>query len=70
MPDISMCKGSIGAYICPLKEKCYRHTAEATPMWQSYFTNPPFDKDTGECIYYWPNSFAELLRHKERISRR
>jgi hypothetical protein len=53
MPDISMCKGSIGAFICPKKETCYRYKAEPTPNWQSYFLNPPYDRETGDCQYYW-----------------
>lgn len=52
MPDITMCKGSIGAYICPKKDTCYRHIAEANSKYQSYFMNPPYDKETGECKYY------------------
>lgn len=53
MPDISMCKGSIGAFICPKKETCYRYTAEPNPNRQSYFFNPPYDKETSGCNYYW-----------------
>lgn len=47
MPDICMCVGNE----CPLKENCYRFTAEPSYM-QAYFTDPPI-KD-GECEYYWP----------------
>jgi hypothetical protein len=54
MPDISMCKGSNGAYICPNRDSCYRYTAEPTPMRQSYFLTPPYDKETGKCNYHWP----------------
>ena len=46
MPDITMCSGKN----CPVKEKCYRYTAEASD-YQSYFMNPPY-KD-GKCDHYW-----------------
>jgi hypothetical protein len=55
MPDISMCSGSFGAYICPNKDTCYRHTAEPNPLRQSYFGTLPYDKDAGYCDYYWPD---------------
>lgn len=48
MPDITMCSGKE----CPLKETCYRHTA-APDRYQSYFVNPPIDKATKKCDYYW-----------------
>lgn len=35
---------------CPLKDTCYRHTAEKG-MRQSYFMGAPY-KDGG-CEYYW-----------------
>ena len=49
MPDIAMCRGTY----CFRAKSCYRHTAEADPHMQSYFTDPPLD-DNGECLYYWP----------------
>jgi hypothetical protein len=50
MPDISMCQGED----CPVKKKCYRHTA--TPnQWQSYFAGAPLDPVTGSCQYFWDN---------------
>lgn len=49
MPDISMCSGKD----CPLKETCYRYTARPCEFWQSWFTNPPIEKDSKECNYYW-----------------
>lgn len=54
MPDISMCNGSFGAYICPNKDTCYRHIAEPNPSMQSYFGVLPYDRDTGYCDYYTP----------------
>ena len=49
MPDICMCSGKD----CPKKDSCYRHTAEPHPYRQSYFMNPPMDKETKECEHYW-----------------
>ena len=58
MPDISMCKG----LDCPNKTNCYRFMAEAEPLGQSFFSDPPFTlkfEDDNEypifkCDYYWP----------------
>lgn len=47
MADITMCEGTN----CPLKDRCYRHTAPENPYRQSYFMGVPV-KD-GECEYYW-----------------
>lgn len=47
--DIAMCQGTG----CPLKDKCYRHTAKPNPDWQSYFVNPPYDKNTKKCDRFW-----------------
>lgn len=46
MPDITMCEGTH----CPLKAFCYRYTAQPTPSWQAYFTDPPFKEDS--CGYF------------------
>ena len=46
MPDISMCEGTA----CPLKTFCYRYTAQPSHFSQSYFTDPPFEKDS--CKYF------------------
>lgn len=54
MPDITMCKGQPG---CPLCKNCYRKNAKPTPMWQSYFTEPPaqkrHDRDYIHIRDYW-----------------
>jgi hypothetical protein len=47
MADITKCKGEG----CPIKESCYRFTAEASKYMQSYFFTPPFDGKT--CEMYW-----------------
>lgn len=49
MPDIAMCMGTN----CPLKESCYRHTAEPSEYRQAYFAEVPY-KD-GTCDHYWDN---------------
>ena len=49
MPDITMCKGKD----CPLKETCYRYTAEADMYYQSYFGDEPCNKKKKECDRYW-----------------
>lgn len=48
MPDITMCSGKK----CNKANTCYRFTAKAYHHWQSYFTEPPLEKD-GSCDYYW-----------------
>lgn len=35
--DITKCFGQD----CPIKEKCYRFTAESEPLYQSYFVETP-----------------------------
>jgi len=49
MPDITMCSGED----CPKKESCYRFTATPTPLGQSYFLEPPYNKEKNECELYW-----------------
>lgn len=60
MPDISLCPGND----CPRKETCYRHTATPSKYMQSYFVDPPYEKDNKEeCKYYWRIvSMSELKR--------
>lgn len=66
MPDITMCKGND----CPLKESCFRYLATPVilynthyPDYQSYFTDPPFNKETNTCDNYWE------ARSKSQIKR-
>jgi len=47
MADITMCEGKD----CPLKETCFRFTAEHNEFYQAYFIIVPF-KD-GKCEHYW-----------------
>ena len=51
MSDITMCMGTG----CPLKDKCYRYTAERNDLWQSYFMEPPY-KHGELCGEFWDNS--------------
>lgn len=51
MPDVTMCEGTG----CPLRDSCYRYTATPSDFRQSYFTEKPYDDDSGECDYYWSN---------------
>lgn len=48
MPDICMCEDKE----CPTKDKCYRFLAIPDEYLQSYFTESPRDKETGECGYF------------------
>ena len=48
MADITMCRGKD----CPLKDRCYRHTAVENPHWQSWFTVVAYDHRTGVCMYF------------------
>ena len=49
MPDISMCMNKE----CPLREGCYRATAEPDEYWQTYSS---FEYISAEekCDHYWP----------------
>ena len=49
MADITKCEGKD----CPLKGNCYRFTALSSDMWQSYFVETPYNKETKECEYLW-----------------
>lgn len=52
MADITMCEG----INCPLKENCYRFTANKNEIYQSYFVEVPYnEKKDGKCEYYWNN---------------
>lgn len=51
MPDISKCTGEG----CPLKNKCYRHTATDSKHRQAYFVVVPFNKDKETCSHFWEN---------------
>lgn len=54
MSDITKCKGTD----CPVKENCYRYTAKANELWQSYFVEPPI-KD-GKCEMFWGENNEQI----------
>lgn len=64
MPDITMCKNKD----CPLKDKCYRFTAEPS-MRQFYFTENPsrINKGKFECSMFWGDSAQYLLEQLKSI---
>ena len=62
MADITKCKGED----CPLKESCYRFTAEESLVWQSYFFTPPFDGDT--CEMYWGKQSESIYNELKNIT--
>ena len=47
MPDITMCEGKG----CLMRDECYRYTATPYEFNQSYFTDTPYDDESGECEY-------------------
>jgi len=54
MPDITMCRNKDND--CELKLLCYRYTCEPSLYWQSFFSEPPFDKESLEyCEYFISN---------------
>lgn len=57
MPDICMCQGDN----CPIKDKCYRFTAHADEMWQSYAN---FEYKHG-CDYFWDNKDKPKKKEKK-----
>ena len=61
MPDITKCKGTN----CPVKEQCYRFTAEASEFMQSWFLDAPGEHhDDGKftCDKYW-GEHADKIHH-------
>jgi len=51
MVDIAKCEGQKGLIHCPYKENCYRFTAKADELYQSYFMELPLKN--GKCDHYW-----------------
>lgn len=54
MADIAKCDGKE----CPYKENCYRYTAEADKLLQSWFIESPI-KDN-KCDMYWGENAEEI----------
>ncbi len=55
MPDITMCVGTG----CPLREECYRYTAEPNPYRQSFADFTGWVDEFAECNHFTPNEAAE-----------
>jgi hypothetical protein len=62
MADITKCKGEG----CPIKESCYRFTAEASEFRQSYFFTPPFKDNT--CEMYWGKKSEYIYNQLKNIT--
>ena len=64
MPDITKCKG----IDCPIKDSCYRYTAEDSGKWQSWFVDDNVGKlvdNKFSCDVYWgenAKAVFELLK--------
>ena len=61
MADITKCEG-VGCY---RKESCYRYTAPANDLWQSYFLSSP--KKMDDCPEFWPiesKEYEDRSRHR------
>jgi hypothetical protein len=46
MSDITMCEGQD----CPLRESCYRYTAQPNPFRQAYFLKEPLKEENDEVV--------------------
>jgi hypothetical protein len=62
MADITKCTGEG----CPIKESCYRFTAQASEFRQSYFFTPPFDGKT--CEMYWGKQSESIYNQLKDIT--
>jgi hypothetical protein len=63
MADITKCEGQKGLINCPYKENCYRFTAKADELYQSYFMELPL-KD-GKCDHYWGKDGEKIWSTKQ-----
>ena len=61
MPDITMCSG----IDCPLKENCYRYTAQPSKYRQSFFSEVPYNIEEKRCEYFMNNYLKELTDKTE-----
>lgn len=67
MSDICKCSGDN----CPVKESCYRYTAEANEHWQSYFTETPgkYDEENVfHCDMYWGENANRIWNQLKDIT--
>ena len=66
MTDITKCLGEKDKIVCPYKENCYRFTAKADELYQSYFVELPL-KDN-KCDHYWGKDGEKIWNNlKENI---
>jgi hypothetical protein len=61
MSDITKCEG----LFCPVKESCYRFTAEPNEYRQAYFSTPPFENST--CKMYWGEASESIFNQLNDI---
>jgi hypothetical protein len=47
MPSLTMCEGTG----CPMRDACYRYASTPSQYNQSYFTEIPYNEESGECEY-------------------
>ena len=62
MPDITCCpkeNSKNEENTCPLRDNCYRYTVMPDRYMQSYFADPPYDKEKKACKYHWTNEPPE-----------
>ena len=66
MADITMCPGTD----CPVKDKCYRFTANANEWGQSYFMNVPgkIVDDKFTCDMYWGDNAEGIWNQLKDIT--
>lgn len=66
MSDITKCPGTD----CPVKDKCYRFTADASEAWQSYFVEIPgkTEDDKFTCDMYWGPSGESIWNELKDIT--
>ena len=61
MSDLCKCLG----IDCPIKKACLRHMGDSHSPMQSFFVEPPFDPDTGDCEYFLPIKEKEQENGKQ-----
>jgi len=64
MADIAKCLDSL----CPSKDYCYRFTAPASLVYQSYggFSR---EEDADNCDMFWPNGICKYCHKENNIHR-
>jgi len=66
MADITKCTYED----CPVKTKCYRYTADANELWQSYFMDTPGEIVDGKftCDMYWGDNAEAVWNQLKNIT--